>query len=221
MPSMANPESRSPSPTPAPPVADSPGTKAQALINIFNHAVKATLDKCTPANFASCFPTIAQYAPTTLNDVHRQIIDQLDRTWKANFEDTIAKRHVVKALNSLEQCVKDAKLRKERAEGSANGSPVEVPVPPHSLPPSSIHLAHLMPFLEEQTTSLNSELSTTQASNTELLSTITAQRAEIEALVRGLENVVHDLEASAQIMAQNEVLELSNEIRAFETEMKT
>lgn len=78
-----------------------------------------------------------------------------------------------------------------------------------------------MPFLEKQATEMNTQLQETQIQNTELLSTVTAQRAEIEALVRGLENVVQDLEVSAQMMAQDDVQDLSRDIRGLETDMKT
>lgn len=77
-----------------------------------------------------------------------------------------------------------------------------------------------MPFLEKQAATMNSQLEETQQANTELLSTVTAQRAEIEALVQGLENVIQDLESSAQIMGQEEVQGLSSEIRELEREMK-
>jgi hypothetical protein len=78
-----------------------------------------------------------------------------------------------------------------------------------------------MPYLEKQATEMNTKLVETQQSNTELLSTVTAQRAEIEALVRGLENVIQDLDASAQIMAQDDVQDLSGETRDLEMEMRT
>ncbi|KAF7677469.1 hypothetical protein GT037_004328 [Alternaria burnsii] len=221
MPTATNPESRSPSPTPARPIADAPGPRAQGLINVFNQASKATLDKCSAKNFASCFPTAAQYSPEVLDNLRGQIVDQLDRTWKTNFEDIMERRNVVKLLNSLDQCIEDAKLRKRRAEASANGGPVETPVPPHTLTPAEVHLAHLMPYLEKQATEMNTKLVETQQSNTELLSTITAQCAEIEALIRGLENVIQDLDASAQIMAQDHVQDLSGETRDLEMEMRT
>jgi len=83
-----------------------------------------------------------------------------------------------------------------------------------------MHLAHLMPFLEKQSTDMNTRLAETQHANTTLVATVTAQRAEIDALVRGLESVVHDLEASAQMMAQDDVQGLSKEIKELETEMK-
>ncbi|KAF1833801.1 Nnf1-domain-containing protein, partial [Decorospora gaudefroyi] len=218
-----NPASRSPSPTPPPPIAETPGPRAQGLINVFNQASKATLDKCSSKNFASCFPTAAQYSPEVLENLRGQIVDQLDRTWKTNFDDIMARRRVVPLLNSLDQCIEDAKARKKRAEASAGakGGVVETPVPPHTLTPSEIHLAHLMPFLEKQAGEMNSKLVETQQSNSELLSTVTAQRAEIEALVRGLENVVQDLHVSAQMMAQEDVQGLSSEVRELEMEMKS
>jgi kinetochore protein NNF1 len=92
---------------------------------------------------------------------------------------------------------------------------------PHTLTPSEIHLAHLMPFLEKQATDMNNKLTETQQSNAELLSTVTAQRAEIEALVRGLENVIKDLDVSAQMMVQDDVQGLSKEVRDLEIEMKS
>ncbi|CAI6335748.1 unnamed protein product [Periconia digitata] len=213
-------DSRSPSPVPAPPIADTPGPRAQGLVNIFNQAVKATLDKCSPANFASCFPTAAQYSPEVLENLRSQIVDQLDRTWKTNFDDIMARRNVVQLLNSLDQCIEDARLRKKRAEANANGGPVERPIPPHTLSPAEIHMAHLLPFLENQSTEMTTRLAETQTANTELLSTVTAQRAEIVALVHSLEGVVRDLEASALVMGQDEVQNLSKETKELEIAMK-
>jgi hypothetical protein len=129
MPAATKSDSRSPSPTPAPPIADTPGPRAQGLINVFHQASKATLDKCSSKNFASCFPTAAQYSPEVLDNLRGQIVDQLDRTWKTNFDDIMERRNVVKLLNSLDQCIEDAKLRKKRAEVSANGGLVETPIP--------------------------------------------------------------------------------------------
>jgi kinetochore protein NNF1 len=77
-----------------------------------------------------------------------------------------------------------------------------------------------MPFLEEQSQAMDSQLVTTQQANTELLSTVTTQRAEIESLVHALESVIQDLESSAQMMAHDDVQGLSQEIRILETEMK-
>lgn len=77
-----------------------------------------------------------------------------------------------------------------------------------------------MPFLETQAAEMNTRLADTQQANTQLLSTVTSQRAEIEALVHGLENVIRDLEMSAQMMGQEDVQSLSKEMRELEKEMK-
>jgi kinetochore protein NNF1 len=122
------PASRSPSPVPAPPIAVTPGPRAAGLLKVFDGAVKSTLDKCSPNSFASCFPTIAEYNPEALDSIRTQIVDQLDRAWRMNFEDIIKRRDVVKALNGLDQCIEDARKRKKLAEERANGGPVEVPI---------------------------------------------------------------------------------------------
>jgi kinetochore protein NNF1 len=117
-------------PAPAPPVAETPGPRAQGLINVFNQASKATLDKCSSSNFAACFPTAAQYSPETLEELRSQIVSQLDRAWKTNFEDILARRNVVRLLNELDACIDDAKKRKKRAEEAAKeGESVEAPMP--------------------------------------------------------------------------------------------
>lgn len=77
-----------------------------------------------------------------------------------------------------------------------------------------------MPFLEKQAAEMNTKLVDIQQSNTELLSVVTTQRAEIEALVRSLENVVQDLEASARMMVQDDMQNLSKEIKVLETELR-
>lgn len=77
-----------------------------------------------------------------------------------------------------------------------------------------------MPFLETQQAEMTARLVETQDANTKLLSTVAAQRAEIEALVHGLEGVIHDLETSAQMMGQEDVQGLSKEMRELEKEMR-
>jgi kinetochore protein NNF1 len=78
-----------------------------------------------------------------------------------------------------------------------------------------------MPFLEQQAAAMNTSLTETQQANTALLPIVTAQRVEIEALVRGLEGVVADLETSAGIMSQDDVQGLGAEIRQVEKQMRT
>lgn len=83
---------------------------------------------------------------------------------------------------------------------------------PHTLPAQTLALAHLQPFLSAQTQTLESQLSKTQQANTQLLSEIEAQRAELAALVNGLEHVVRDLEGSVEMLSQDDVQNLTREV---------
>lgn len=60
----------------------------------------------------------------------------------------------------------------------------------------------------------------TQAANAELLNTISAQRAELEALVSGLEAVVRDVEGSAGLLQGEEVRGLEGEVLEIETALR-
>ncbi|KAF2501068.1 Nnf1-domain-containing protein [Lophium mytilinum] len=207
--------SRTPSPAPAPPTADSPGPKATRLISIFTQSVDATLAKCSYKSFAACFPTAAKYVPESLDALWRNFTGQLGSVWKAEFEAILKEREVVKSLNGLDDAVGEARKRMEREGGEG-----EVPVPPHTLPPSTLHLAHLMPFLEEHTAILDTQLAETQTKNRELADEVIGQRKEIESLLRGLESVIRDLETSAQLMGAEEVQGLGAEVREIEGGMK-
>lgn len=90
---------------------------------------------------------------------------------------------------------------------------------PHTLPAQTLALAHLQPFLSAQTQTLQSQLSTTQQANTQLLSEIEAQRAELAALMSGLEHVVSDLEGSVEMLSHDEVQNLTREILDIEKDL--
>jgi kinetochore protein NNF1 len=77
------------------------------------------LKKCSYENFAECFPTTAQYAPGTLEYVHKQFVDGLAKKSTANFDHILNDRNVVPSLNQLDRLVNDAKVRKEAAEAAA------------------------------------------------------------------------------------------------------
>jgi kinetochore protein NNF1 len=79
--------------------------------------------------------------------------------------------------------------------------------------------AHLSPFLVDQQTVLSGALTTVQASNEMLLATITSQKAEMEALIAGLEAVVRDLEKSATMLQGEDVQVLSGDVRMIEEEL--
>jgi kinetochore protein NNF1 len=84
---------------------------------------------------------------------------------------------------------------------------------PHTLPPASLLSAHLAPYLAEQSAAITETLQTTQAENTRLADSISSQRGEIEALLRGLEGVVKDLEdASGTLDAAGEMKGVRGEL---------
>lgn len=66
---------------------------------------------------------------------------------------------------------------------------------------------------------MQSELSTTQKANTQLLSEIQAQRAELAALMSGLEHVVKDLEGSVDMLSKDGVQSLTQEILDIDDEL--
>lgn len=90
---------------------------------------------------------------------------------------------------------------------------------PHTLPAQTLALAHLQPFLSSQAETLGSQLSTTQEANNQLLSEIEAQRAELAALMSGLEHVVKDLEGSVGMLSQEEMQSLTQEVLDIDNEL--
>lgn len=72
-------DATSPPPSPLPVLAEdaTPGARATALQTAFAKALEATLNKCSYANFASCFPTPAQYRPQTLEMFHKDFTGRL------------------------------------------------------------------------------------------------------------------------------------------------
>jgi kinetochore protein NNF1 len=88
------------------------------------------------------------------------------------------------------------------------------------MPATDILNAHLSPFLLEQHSTLSSGLKTIEESNRALVDTIVAQRAEMQALISGLEAVVQDLESSATMLQQDSLQGLSGEIGMIEQELK-
>ena len=111
---ISTPHSRSPSPAPNAPIASSPGPLATRLSEAFHQALDHILRVHSFANFSSCFPTPAVRQPEILRSVWRQISDRIEERAKAEFEDILRERDVVRGLNELEKLVGDARARKER-----------------------------------------------------------------------------------------------------------
>ncbi|KAH6636279.1 Nnf1-domain-containing protein [Chaetomium tenue] len=197
-----------------PPPPPAPGPRAARLQALFASTAKHTLDKINKENFGACFPTISDKAPGTLEFVQRQMVERLGGLWNKEFETIMANRQVVARLNELEELVSDAARR--RIESDDPSSP---PVPPHTLPAPTILHAHLTPHLASHQSQLNAKLQNTQAANARLWDEIRAQRAEMEALLAGVEKAVRDTEGANALLGEV-ADELAAETRAAEKDVR-
>lgn len=80
-----------------------------------------------------------------------------------------------------------------------------IPPPPQRpdlLPPQTVLQAHLSRPLTSTTSHLNAKLQNTQSDNERLFDEVTAQRAEIEALVARLETVSDDVDSANGLLAE-------------------
>lgn len=102
-------------PLPLPPTLTSPGPRATALSTAFHRALDTTLQKCDYANFAACFPTPAQYAPSALREFHREFVGRLGEVARGEFEGVLREREVVAGLNGLDEVIGEARGRREGA----------------------------------------------------------------------------------------------------------
>jgi kinetochore protein NNF1 len=142
-----------------------------------------------------------------------------------NFNEVMKDRNVIALLNSLDRLIHEARLRKQAASTSTspdNTSTSEPtpPIPPHTLPPSSLVSAHLASFLSDTSSSIAAETAELEKRNVELMETVRRQRGEIEGLVGGLERVVGDLERSAGMVQGDDVVGLTAEVKMVEEELK-
>ncbi|KAK3399241.1 Nnf1-domain-containing protein [Sordaria brevicollis] len=190
------PSSGQPAPPPSQPTEQeiTPGPRALRLQQLFTTTLSHTLDKISLDNFAACYPTIASRAPGTLEFVQRQMVERLGVQCNKEFNSILQAREVVGKLNELEGLVGEAGRRRSEAGG---GSP---PVPPHTLPPSTILQAHLAPHLSTTQATLSAELQKTQAENHALFNEIQAQRAEIEELLGVVEKALKDVEGANELL---------------------
>ena len=72
---------------------------------------------------------------------------------------------------------------------------------PHTLPPQSLYLAHLAPYLASTQSQLETKLQSVQVENEQLAKGVERQRDEVERLVSGLEAVIADLEGANSAMS--------------------
>ena len=88
------------------------------------------------------------------------------------------------------------------------------------LPPQSLYLAHLAPYLASTQSQLETKLQAVQAENEQLAKGVERQRDEVERLVSGLEALVADLEGANAVMSdviagseiRKEAMEMDGEV---------
>lgn len=73
---------------------------------------------------------------------------------------------------------------------------------PHTLPPTTLYLAHLAPYLASTHTQLVGQIASTQTENEALARRIDAQRNEAGDLLEGLERVMRDLEGANGVLGE-------------------
>lgn len=91
---------------------------------------------------------------------------------------------------------------------------------PHTLPPQSLYLAHLAPYLASTQSQLETELQAVQVENEQVAKGVERQRDEVERLVSGLEAVIADLDGANGAMGdvvegsemRKEAMEMDGEI---------
>ncbi|KAM7193273.1 Nnf1 domain containing protein [Naviculisporaceae sp. PSN 640] len=190
-----------------------PGPRASRFQEVFAGSLKKTLDKINKANFAACYPTVAQRAPGTLEFVQRQMVERLGQQCNKEFDSILQNRNVVAKLNELESLVSDASRRR-----TESGPDVNPPVPPHTLPAQTILQAHLHPHITSTQSQINAKLQTVQSHNAKLFEEIQAQRAEMERILAAVEEVLADVDGANGLL--DEVVDdLAKETRAVEGEM--
>ena len=91
---------------------------------------------------------------------------------------------------------------------------------PHALPAQQLYLSHLAPSISQQSQSLQLRQEALQAENAEILQRVLQQRKEIEGIMKGLENVVADLDQSAAALKAEDIEELVNEAREVDQDMR-
>ncbi|KAI1963516.1 hypothetical protein LOZ58_002350 [Ophidiomyces ophidiicola] len=183
----------SPSPPPPAPVPLAPGPRASRLQQVFSEALLRTIRANSYANFSSCFPTPAKHVPHSLESVWRQLNAKLEQSARAEFDDVIREREVVKGLNELDLLVSQAKRKKELGEQESG-------VAPHTLGATELYQAHLTPYLAQAQQSLDLKLEETEKHNILLAEKIQRQKEEIRQLLEGMEAIIGDIEGAAKAM---------------------
>ena len=101
-----------------------PGPRAQRLQQVHAASLGKTLDKLSWDNFKQCYPVATSRAESTMRKVHTQMVEQLRKKCKREFESILDNRDVIALLNELERLADDAAARRE-----VHPEELEIPTP--------------------------------------------------------------------------------------------
>lgn len=90
---------RSPSPAAQPPVALTPGVRAEAFNQLYDKTLKKTMTTISYDKFAECFPSIDAKAPKNLAHYHKATVEQMDARMRVSFRTVWLTRTNVFSLN--------------------------------------------------------------------------------------------------------------------------
>lgn len=190
---------RSPSPPPPQPIAETPGVRATQFQALYTKTLAKTLSTLSYTNFATCFPTIASAAPESLKALHQTFISRLSSFATAEFAQICASRNVITSLNELEELLKEAKRRKAKAIDAEGPGIVG-----HEVEPQVLVDAHLAGLFGSAQGTLNAKLQNIQGENRRLAKEIEEQRREIEMLMGGLTDHVGDLRTAVEVLGEED-----------------
>lgn len=141
---------------------------------------------------------------------------------RREFDTIVEERGVVGRLNELDGLVGEARRRREiegqEGNGGAGGRERRAM---HTLPAKELCSAHLLPSLTSHSAELSTRQETLQNENVDILSRVMEQRKQIEAMVRGLENVIADLDASVETLQEAGIDGLREEVRGVDEDVRT
>ncbi|KAK6355237.1 hypothetical protein TWF696_004351 [Orbilia brochopaga] len=105
--------------------------RSPLLEKVFDRAVKASLSGVTPEAWNKCFPTPTAKRPEQMREVRKKFCEIYELNVRKNFEDIIATRKLLAALDNLDILIAEAQSRRSAFE-STHPAPPPAPAPSSS-----------------------------------------------------------------------------------------
>ncbi|KAJ6260966.1 hypothetical protein Dda_3629 [Drechslerella dactyloides] len=128
--------------------------RSPLLEKVFDRAVKASLSGVTLEAWNKCFPTPTAKRPEQMREVRKKFCDIYELNVRKNFEDIIATRKLLAALDNLDILIAEAQSRRSTYESTH---------PPHAHAPEPAPTAQ--PSSSPSTKQESSQISTKQESS--------------------------------------------------------